>query len=381
MLSAVKNCVFMFALAAALFLLHGCGGNGAASFAEGDTVEIRYAANLAIEEHEGFSVVNIRNPWDTTKILQNYILLEKGVQRPDGYPSAKVINVPLQKSVVFSVVHNSLIHELGVEDAVSGVCDTEYVLQPWLKERLANGKTKDCGNSMSPNVEKILKLSPGAVLLSPFENSNGHGKLGAAGIPIVECADYMETSPLGRAEWMKFYGRLYGEKEKADSLFKQTEQEYLELKGRASATVSRPKVLLDRIYGQSWNVPGGNSTMGIMLKDAGAANPFEGYKVSGSLQLSPEKVLMEAGDADVWLIRYAYNNVTMKSLAADKPIYTRFKAYKDGNVYGSDTSVSHLFDDMAFHPQWILCDLISFLHPEAGVKETGKSYFFKLNRE
>lgn len=121
--------------------------------------------------------------------------------------------------------------------------------------------------------------------------------------------------------------------------------------------------------------------MGIMLKDAGAANPFEGYKVSGSLQLSPEKVLMEAGDADVWLIRYAYNNVTMKSLAADKPIYTRFKAYKDGNVYGSDTSVSHLFDDMAFHPQWILCDLISLLHPEAGVKETGKSYFFKLNRE
>lgn len=379
--NAVKKCVFMFALTAALFLLHACGGNGAASVAEGNPVEIRYASNLEMEEHEGFTVAKIRNPWDTTKTLQTYILLENGFRRPAGYPSAEVINVPLRKSVVFSVVHNSLIHELGAEDAVSGVCDTEYVLQPWLKERLANGKTEDCGNSMSPNVEKILKLSPGAVLLSPFENSNGHGKLGAAGIPIVECADYMETSPLGRAEWMKFYGRLYGEKEKADSLFNKTEKEYLELKGSASVAASRPKVLLDRIYGQSWNVPGGNSTMGIMLKDAGAVNPFESYKVSGSLQFSPEKVLMEAGDADIWLIRYAYNNVTMKSLASDKPLYTKFKAYKDGNVYGSDTSVTHLFDDMAFHPQWILGDMISLLHPEIDIPDDGKNYFVKLKKE
>lgn len=381
MSGAVKYCAFMFAATAALSLLQGCGRDNAASVGKGEPVEIRYASNLKMEEHEGFTVATVRNPWDTTKTLQTYILLEKGTLRPAGYPSAEVINIPLRRSVVYSVAHNSLLHELGVESAVSGVCDTEYIHQPWLLDRLADGRTEDCGNSMTPNVEKMLKLSPGAVLLSPFENSNGHGKLGTAGIPIVECADYMETSPLGRAEWMKFYGRLYGAEEKADSLFKKTEKEYLELKGAATAAASRPKVLLDLVYGQSWNVPGGNSTMGIMLKDAGGANPFEGYKVSGSLQLSPEKVLVEAGDADIWLVRYAYDSVTLNTMAADKPLYTKFKAYKDGNVYGSDTSVNHLFDDMAFHPQWVLGNLISLLHPELDIEDAGKRYFVKMKRE
>lgn len=362
-------------------LLQACGGGNTASSSDGDPVKMRYAVNISMEEHNGFTIVRIRNPWDTTRTLQTYILLEKEAERPEGYPSAKVIKVPLQKSVVFSVVHNSLIHELGAEDAVSGICDVDYVIQPWLKERLASGKTADCGNGMSPNVEKILSISPEAVLLSPFENSNGHGKLGTAGIPIVECADYMESSPLGRAEWMKFYGRLYGAGEKADSLFKETEREYLELKRIADNTVSRPKVLLDRVYGQSWSVPGGCSTMGTFLNDAGAINPFDGNKVSGSLQLSPEKVLMEAGDADIWLIRYAYTTLTMSSLAADKPLYTKFKAYKEGNVYGSDTSISQIFDDIAFHPQWLLGDLITLFHPEIDVPGFKKNYFQKIDRE
>lgn len=363
----------------ALSLLQSCGGGNASSSSDGEMVNFKYAENISIEEHEGYSLAKIRNPWDTTRLLQTYVLLEKDGVAPSGYLPTQIINVPLERSIVYSSVHNGLIKELGAEEAISGVCDAEYIFDPELKARIEIGRIADCGNSMSPNVELIIKTAPGAVLLSPFENTTGHGKLDQAGIPIVECADYMESSPLGRAEWMKFYGRLYGEKGRADSLFTETERQYLELKSLAADAEKKPKILMDRVYGQSWNHPAGLSTTGRLIEDAGGINSFRGEKVTGSLKLSPEKVLYEAGDADIWLIRYAYTPLSLKSLASDKPLYAQFKAYKEGEVYGSDSSKTRIFEDFAFHPQWLLADLISIFHPEISLPSSPKPYFEKLN--
>ncbi len=369
-----KTCYVTFVIVMS-FLLQECGGHNTSIQDCGHKIEMRYASNLEMEEYDGYTIAKIRNPWDTTRTLHTYMLLERGASRPKGFSSATVIEVPLDKSVVYSVVHNSLIHELGREDAVSGVCDTEYVSESWLRKRLSSGKTLDCGSSMAPNVERILQISPDAVLLSPFENSNGYGKLGHAGIPIVECADYMETSPLGRAEWMKFYGRLYGRREKADSMFATTEREYLKIRELASSAEVRPKILLDRIYGQSWSVPGGKSTMGIMIEDAGGLNPFGDNNVLGSMQLSPEKVVMESGDADIWLIRFSKFPLTLSSMAADRQLYTKIKAYREGRVYGSDSMKSHIFDEVAFHPQWLLAEMAGIFHPEIEMPELSRNYF------
>lgn len=350
-------------------------GNPAAGTGEGSKVEMRYATHLAIDDHDGYSVATIRNPWDTTRILQRYLMVEEGVDIPRGYDDAATVRVPLTNAVVFSAVHAALMCELGEADAVKGVCDADYIYEPVLVGGLADGSVADCGSSMSPNVEKIIMQSPGAVFISPFENATGNEKLTHAGIPVIECADYMETSPLARAEWMRFYGRLFCKAAVADSLFDDTERRYNRLKELASATSSRPKILLDRIYGQSWNLPGGNSTMGRMIEDAGGTNPFSGVKATGSLQLSPERVLYEAGDADIWLIRFAYTPVTLESLAAEKEMYPRFKAYREGRVYGSDTSRSHIFEDVAFHPHWILGSLISIFHPEVEQPDEPRQYF------
>lgn len=361
-----------------LAMLPGCGGGGTVSETEGREVELRYASNLQITEHEGFTEVKIRNPWDTLKTLQTYVLVESGGKVPEGYSSSQVVRVPLQTSVVYSAVHNSLINELGASEAISGVCDKEYIYEPELAERISKGDIADCGNSMQPNVERIISIKPGAVLLSPFATDNGHGKLDRTGIPVVECADYMETSPLGRAEWMRFYGRLYGKGEKADSLFEETEREYLEIKGKTRDVGRRPKVLMDRVYGQSWNLPAGESTMGRMIEDAGGRNPYSDVKESGSLQLSPEKVVYDAGDADYWFIRFVNSPMTLESLGSERPLYTRIKAYKEGNVYVSDTSRTHIFEEVAFHPQLLLSDMVRIMHPEVEGLLPERGYFTKI---
>lgn len=365
----------------ALFLLQGCGGNNAGSAQDPVKQEMRYARNLSMEEHDGYTFVRIRNPWDTTRILHSYILLEKGESRPEGFGNADVIRIPIRKSVVYSSVHASLIEELGAGEAISGVCDTEYISHEDIRKRIAEDKVADCGNSMSANVEKIMMLAPDAVLASPYENTNGYGRLDKSGIPVIECADYVEASPLARAEWMRFYGRLYGAGDKADSLFSVTEREYNSLKEKATAAESRPKVIFDRVYGQVWSVPGGRSTTGLFINDAGGLNIFGDNDNAGSLQLSPEKVLYEAEDADVWFIRYTGTPMTLDILGKEKELYTKIKAYKEGNVYGTDSSESNIFEDQAFHPQFILEDMIGILHPELlPGNDRGKRYYHRLEK-
>lgn len=365
-------------LSFALFLLPSCGRNNASVNSRGTPVEFSYAENIAMESHDGFTTVRIRNPWDTTKLLHTYILLEEGGSAPADAAGADVIKVPLKSSVVYSCVHIGLADDLGALDAITGVCDKQYIYQENIRKRIADGSIADCGNSMEPNVEKMLMLRPGAVLLSPYESTNSYGKLDKAGIPVVECADYMEKSPLARAEWMKFFGRLYGKARVADSLFNATEREYNRLKALVADTKHRPTVMTDRIYGQIWDVAGGRSTTGTFIEDAGGRNIFGDNNKAGSLQLSPEKVLMQARDADVWLIRANDGELTLESLGAEREIYSHFKAFRQGNVYASYASRCHIFEDQAFHPQWILADLIRVLHPENSAVRPGRAYYEQL---
>lgn len=355
--------VLMLALPASC----GQGSKGLDMAADGNPIDMEYAAHLSLTEYPGYTLATIRNPWDTTKTLHRYILVADSADLPDKLPEGTLLRTPLKNSLVYSTVHASLLSELGAADAVKGVCDAEYIRKEPLASRIRKGEIQDCGNSTSPNIEKIIRMNPDGILLSPFENSGTYGKLGELGIPLIECADYMESSPLGRAEWMKFYGLLYGERDRADEMFAQTSREYEALKDSAKTAGRKPKVVMDRLYGSAWYVPGGESTQGIFIKDAGGENPFAEKGRNGSIPLTGEQVLHQAGDADIWLIRYSQGNeLTLEQLTAGNPLYAQFKAYHEGNVYGCNTVDVRLYDEMAFHPQWYLAELIRIFRGEGG---------------
>lgn len=363
--------------------LASCKGSHASSSAEGEgeVLPMKYAENLTVREFPDFTEVTVRNPWDTLKTLQKYILVERDSEMPAGLPEGTIIKVPVTNALVYSTVHNSLITELGAIDAIGGICNSKYVNGKELQARLASGRIVDCGVSLSPDLEKIIKLKPQVIMLSPFENNDKYAKVGELGIPIIECADYMETSPLARAEWMILYGMLFDREEEARRLFDATEREYNALKNLTEGVADRPKVLVDRLYGQAWYVPAANSTMGIFIKDAGGENPFAVHDRNGSVGLAGEQVLYQAEDADVWLMRYAQDSdKTMRELASDNAIYTQFKAFKDNRVYGCNTSRVFFYEDIPFHPQWLLRDMISILHPGLVAEKEGKKYFTQLEQ-
>lgn len=405
----MKKLYILLCGATAALLMAACqGGKTAAADAEaGDTLEMKYAKLLTIVKHgdgeespdaaEGidyqYAEAIIANPWKAGTMLHRYILIPKGKEgdktvamlarrRSTGARcTTDTVRTPVESNLVFTAPHCQLLTELGCQNAITGVCDKDYINIPDIKSRAqADAKVAhpimDCGSSMQPDIERIIALHPEALLISPFENSGGYGKLDKLRIPVIETADYMETSPLGRAEWIKLYGLLLGSS-KADSLFSAIEKEYLQLKAEAAKLPLGLSILTERKTGNVWYVPGGKSTMGILLRDAHARYIFADDTHSGSLSMSPEQIIAKGNQVDVWAFKYFGGNaLTKQDLLAEYQGYQALKAFQTGTVYETDTSCEPYFELTSFHPEILLREFIILSHPEAGDK-FGKLRFYK----
>ena len=445
--------IYIFGALLALLVLTACqGGKTTAGEAEeGDTLKMKYAKLLTIVKYgeKGtassdkdaedaeyqYAEVNVANPWKAGTLLHRYILIPKGeegdktvtrlaLQRTSGMGcTTDTVRTPVERSAVFIAPHCQLMYELGCQQAIRGVCDLNYINIPDVKKRAASagnaaaGKTSagnsivDCGSSMAPDIERIIALKPEAILVSPFENSGGYGKLDKLHIPIIEAADYMESSPLGRAEWMKFYGMLFGKDKnisttvagkalttvvgkalttvagkaseatlpascelKADSLFAKIEKEYLKLKAEAGKLPKGLSILTERKTGNVWYVPGGQSTIGILLKDANARYIFSDDKHSGSLPMSPEQILAKGSQVDVWAFKYFGGApLSQVQLLQEYDGYKALAAFSRGNIYQVDTSTVPYFELTSFHPELLLREFIILAHGS----RFGKLKFYK----
>ena len=415
-----KQYILLCGATVALLMAACQGGKTAAADAEaGDTLEMKYAKLLTIVKHgDGedasgngecadyqYAEALVANPWKAGTMLHRYILIPKGEEgdktvamlakrRSTGARcTTDTVRTPVERSAVFIAPHCQLMYELDCQQAIRGVCDLDYINIPDVKKRAAlSGNTSaqnpivNCGSSMAPDIERIIALKPEAILLSPFENSGGYGKLDKLHIPIIEAADYMESSPLGRAEWMKFYGMLFGNEEgksngisgscepKADSLFAKIEKEYLSLKAQAAGYPKGLSILTERKTGNVWYVPGGQSTIGILLKDANARYIFEDDQHSGSLAMSPEQILAKGKQVDVWAFKYFGGApLSQAQLLQEYDGYKALAAFNRGNIYQVDTSTVPYFELTSFHPELLLREFIILAHGE----RFGKLKFYK----
>lgn len=398
----IKNIIFG---ALVVLLVVACQGGKTASGEGGDTLQMKYAELLTIVKHNdgAYTEAIIENPWKKGTTLHKYILVPKGKEGDETVARLKddirenatlqmgshcdIVRTPLESNVVFTAPHCQLMYELGCKNAITGVCDKDYINIPDIKERvkLSDGKAStsdtdkviiDCGSSMQPDMERIIALKPEGLLISPFENSGGYGKLDKLHIPIIETADYMETSPLGRAEWMKFYGLLFKSEERSDSLFSSIEKEYLALKAEAAKLPQGLSILTERKMGSVWYVPGGKSTMGILLKDANAKYIFADDTHSGSLAYGPERILSKGTQVDVWAFKYFGGKALSKSdLLAEYEGYKALKTFNQNSIYQVDTSTQPYFELTSFHPEILLREFIILAHPKA--TQFGKLRFYQ----
>lgn len=364
-------------------LLSACTGgkqNSVKGSIDGDTLQMKYAKNLCIVKHDGYTEVSLADPWNEGKELARYVLTDT----PDSLDAkvkegSVVVKTPLKKLLVSTSVHTNLYDEMGKRADIAGVCDANYINLDFVKQGLKDGKIADCGSSMQPDLERVIALSPDAIMLSPYQGSS-YGKVSEIGVPIIELADYMETSPLGRAEWMIFFGMLVGEEQKATTMFNEVEKRYHEYKSFAAEEKSQKSVMMDKMVQASWYVPGGESTIGQMLHDANCNYAYADTKQSGGVEQSFEQVMAKCADSDIWLFRYNDGDnadFKLSSLLKDNAKYGAFNAYKNGDVYGCQPYETQFFELTPFHPELLLRDFVIILHPESELAKNEMPRFFK----
>ena len=328
---------------------------------------------LSVEEISPSSTLcTIRDPWHQGAVLQRYLLVPRDDAQWDASIADSIrqacgdctlLRTPLQHMAVTTSCHAWLLSELGALDCVTAMCDTAYIrahsVQTWMRSTYPDGRPHiaDAGTATAPNAEVLLSATCDAVWVSPYENQHA-ATLSQLQLPVIWCADYMEQTPLGRAEWMRFYGRLVGRAHQADSLFAAVTARYDSL---VATHPSGPRLMAELPYGATWYVPGGASTAAQLYRDAGYRYAWRDDTHAGSLALSREAVLAQAQDCDVWLIRYsnAQHDMTLADLLSQDALFKQFRATQTGQVWGCNTAVSDIFDVTPFRPDVLLSSLIA----------------------
>ena len=271
---------------------------------------------------------------------------------------------PYSRVIVTTTVHTALFRELGAGDCIVDTCQI------------------DDGN---PDIERIISLNPDAIFLSPYEGQNFE-KIRRLGIPVVEMPDYLEPTPLGRAAWMKHYGKLLGKEREADSLYAAVEKAYYALRDSvrerlSHSTAQKPRVFTEIKISSTWYVATGHSYIASLIADAGGDYVFKDVEGKGSKPFNPEVVFDKAQDADIWMFKYgASRDKTMAELAADWTNNSHFRAYQNNMVFGCNLSNTRYFEETPFHPELLLRDYINIISPGT-LKDTSLRYYKKLNIE
>ena len=368
--------LFIVCLSLCLFLT-GCGVsdeqkeadepvNGAPSWKH--EVEIEYAERFDVTYEKGYKLVTVNKPWRDSGVRFSYALVDKGAPLPDLPDSIPVIPIPVQKLVCTSTTHLSALEYLGSIERLVGFPSTKYISSEKIRKYLENGSITELGNEAGLNIEALMSLAPELVIDFAMGSENDNYKvIKKIGIPVVINADYMETTPLGRAEWIKFTSLFLNQEKKADSIFNVIRTNYDSLAQLTTAATGRPTVYSGIVYGDFWYVPGGNNFSAKFLADAMGAYLWADDPSSGNIPLSFEAVYERAHKADYWLGTGSFTSLT--GIRKTDSRYTRFRAFKTGNVYNYNAKMGpeggNAFLELGYlRPDIILADIIKILHPD-----------------
>ncbi len=374
-------------LTSVLFLLFSCKENKQSTDKETDKasinenekqVEVNYAKGFTINVYDGYKVITLKEPWPDTDIEFKYALIEEQGSLPEDVTFDAVVEVPIKNIVVTSTTHIPSLEMLGETNSLVGFPNLSYISSEETRTQIDKGKIQELGKNESINTEVLIDLNPDLVVTFAVEGNNKTvSTIQKTGIPVFYNSDWTEKSPLGKAEWIKFFGVLFNKEQKADSIFREIETEYLSAKKKAAAVSVSPTVLSGAMYKDVWYLPNGESWAAQFIKDANGTYLWEDTKGTGSLSLNLEAVLEKGKSADFWIGPGQFSS--KQQLKDAHSVYTEFLAYQNNDIYTNTTLVGEtggvVYYELAPNrPDIVLKDIIKILHPE--VLPEHELYFF-----
>ena len=340
---------------------------------------IRYAKGFSIENYNGYSVVTVKNPWPNASKTYRYILKEKNGIVPDSLKQNSIISVPIKKIVVTSTTHIPSLEMLGEVNSLVGFPHCDYISSKKVRARIDAGKVKELGNNHDLNTEAILDLQPNVIIGYGIDNKNPTlDNLQKSGLKIMLNGDWNEETALGKAEWITFFGALYGKQKEANEIFSKIEKDFLNTVEIAQRATTTPTILAGDMFEDRWYLPKGSSWGSLLLKQANGNYLWQETSGTGSLSFSFETVFEKAAMADVWITSGQFSSLS--EMTNSNPHYAKFKAFKNKNVYSFSGKKGKtggvLYYELAPNrPDLVLKDLVKILHPE--LLPNYKPFFFE----
>lgn len=332
------------------------------------STELKYAEGFSIRKEGNLTYVTINNPYPGATEGYNYLLIPQGEPIPSLDDKTEVIRTPIKKIVCTSTTHIPLLDYLNETDALIGFPTTDYISSEAMRKRIDAGLITDLGIDKGMNVELLFSLSPQLVMSYTMTSDLGQlKKIKELGIPVVVNSDFLESHPLGRAEWIKFMALFFNKEKEADSVFNEIEKEYLAVQQLVAETSERPTVMSGIVYGDAWFMPAGKNYAAHLLKDAGTHYLWNDTESNGFLELSFESVFEKAKDTDLWIGVGSFHS--LKEIQAAESRYTLFKPFREKQVYTYNARTgpkggSEFLELGYLRPDLILKDLVKIAHPE-----------------
>lgn len=343
---------------------------------------VRHAKGFSIRNYDGYSVVTVSNPWPKATQVYTYILKEKDGIVPDSLKQNQVISVPVKKIIVTSTTHIPSLEMLDEVNSLVGFPHSDYISSEKVRTRIDARKIKELRNNQDLNTEVILDLQPNVIIGYGIDNKNpALDNLQRSGLKVMLNGDWNEETALGKAEWIKFFGALYGKQKKAEELFTKIEKDYQKTLEIAKTTQSSPTILVGDMFEDRWYLPKGTSWGSQLMKQANGNYLWQETTGTGSLSLSFETVFEKAKNADIWITSGQFSS--LKEMTDANPHYAKFDAFANKNVYTFSRKKGKtggiLYYELAPNrPDLVLKDLVKVLHPE--LLQGYKPFFFeKLN--
>lgn len=395
-----KSIKMLGALAALGFALSGCEGAKLPTAAEKATllgapcreIPMREARRFTLEDCGPVRRLTVSQPWRGSKDVSRYLLVPRS--RPDllerarrlsRIPDVTVVAVPVRRIVSLSTVYAAFLDQLGMAGSIVGMGNSASVWTPSVQERIRRKEIGDLGKrgmQVSQRIESMLLLAPDLVLASgsgiPAYDRNDQFR--EFGLPVVVVAEWMEDTPLGRAEWIRFLGAFVDRDSMAQALYQGIVHRYDSVRQARLQPGERPKVVVGSNWSGSWNVPSGGSYAATFLRDAGADYPWKALPGAGSVPLGVERVVLQAHDADVWV--HPGQAKDLKGLAAMDPRNGIFQALGRGQVFNNDKRTNKAggndyWESGVVNPDRVLADLATLFHPSA-TGDTFMTYYRRL---
>lgn len=352
---------------------------------DNNKVLISRAERFTLQKNGNCTIATIFNPWQgANNVNQVYYLVKKGSMLPNGVDSLSVIFVPLEKIICMSTTHIIMISALGEEKTIAGMSGTGFIYSPDLIKNVEKGLIEDVGYDADLNKELILKISPDIIMMYGIgsESESYTSKIKELGVKVVFNADYLETDPLGRAEWIKFFGALYCKENLADSIYSKEVEEYSELKSFIERNAkNKPKVLLGFPYKDTWYISPGNSFISKMITDGGGDYLWQNTRSSVSMPLGIENVYLRGLTADYWLNIGSVSS--RREITTVDPRLNDLPCFKNDNLFNNIKRITakggnDYWESGSLYPHLILKDIATILHPEL-FRDNNLFFYRKIN--